>query len=297
MPIYTNSLTISYLGYAAVFACMGIGFYFIKRAYRKEQGPGYWSLTFLLNAVGFVFSSGIIDIKTWQYFLISEIFHFTAFVLLLCGVYRFALYRFRRWNIAYLLGIVSLWLAAIISFPEEPSVSVIFLRAIRASFFFSSAFVILFKMPRKEIAGRYLAGISLISWGVYSVLYGFIRIDALNDFIFGLLPGFQILAAFGLLAMLIDRIRQRVEESDHRVTQLEKLLPTCSYCRKIRGKDNRWHNIEAYIEKQTSVQFSHGICPECLEKVFPDYARKKKERPGLPFSAIEPHCPHENPRG
>ncbi len=279
MPIYANTLQVSFLGYAAIFACIGVGFFFVKKVHGKEFGAGFWAMAFSLNAVGFIFWSGIAPIKTWQYFLIGEIFHYLGFNILLYGIYRFAGYPFRRWNVAFFVAVSSLWLSALISFTSNPVESTIFLRVIRSFLFISAGVVVLFRMPKLEIAGRRTAGTSLILWGAYNLAYGYIRYDPIVDFIFGLLPGFQILAAFGLIAMIIDRIRLHAEASDRRVSQLEKLLPTCSYCRRIRGKDNNWHNIETYIEKQTSVQFSHGICPDCLEKTFPEYAKKKRETP------------------
>lgn len=278
MPLYASTLKVSFLGYAAIFACIGIGLFFIKRVYGKGFGAGFWSLSFLFSSVGFIFWSGLVPLKTWQYFLAGEIFHFSGFIILLYSVYNFVGYPFRRWNVAFLLAIVSLWLAALVSFPENPNGATFFLRVIRSGIFCTSGFLVFFKMPRKETAGRRMAGTSLMLWGVYNLVYGFIRSDVLVDFIFGLLPAFQILAAFGLIAMMVDRIRAHIEESDRRITQLEKLLPTCSYCRRIRDSENNWHDIETYIEEQTSVQFSHGICPECLAREFPEYAKIKKER-------------------
>lgn len=45
------------------------------------------------------------------------------------------------------------------------------------------------------------------------------------------------------------------------------ILPICSYCKKIRGSDNAWHRLETYIHEHTGVDFTHGICPDCIKKV------------------------------
>lgn len=276
MPFYKETLKISFLGYAAIFACIGVGFSFIKTVREAERGTGCWSITFILNAIGFAVSSGIVPISVYAYFLIAEVFHFAGFIFLLCGVYLFSGYRVQKWNAAFIGALVALWAATIVLFTHDPDFSTIFIRSLRGLIFLSAGSVILVNIPKKELVGRRLAGISLVLWGIYSPLYGFLRIDSLRDFIFGLLPGLQILAAFGLVAMVIDRIRIRAEEGDKRISQLERLLPTCAYCRKIRDAGNEWHNIETYIENHTSSQFSHGICPECMEKNFPEYAGKRK---------------------
>lgn len=68
-----------------------------------------------------------------------------------------------------------------------------------------------------------------------------------------------------------------------RISQLEKLLPICSFCKKIRKKDadpekqESWQPVELYIGEQTGALFSHGLCPECLEKKYgmrPDGSQK-----------------------
>ena len=49
--------------------------------------------------------------------------------------------------------------------------------------------------------------------------------------------------------------------------QLNALLPICSYCRKIRDDKNYWQSVEDYLSQHTDTQFTHGICPECYQKV------------------------------
>jgi PAS domain S-box-containing protein len=50
------------------------------------------------------------------------------------------------------------------------------------------------------------------------------------------------------------------------VKTLRKILPICSYCRKIRDDANYWQTVEAYVGQHTNTKFSHGICPDCYEK-------------------------------
>ena len=60
------------------------------------------------------------------------------------------------------------------------------------------------------------------------------------------------------------------------VKQLKGLLPICMFCKKIRNDENYWQQIEEYLLEHTEADFSHAICPECLEKHYPEYAKKKK---------------------
>lgn len=50
------------------------------------------------------------------------------------------------------------------------------------------------------------------------------------------------------------------------VKRLQGILPICSYCKRVRDDHDYWQQVEAYIAAHSTVQFSHGICPECYEK-------------------------------
>ena len=54
------------------------------------------------------------------------------------------------------------------------------------------------------------------------------------------------------------------------VKTLRGFLPICSSCKKIRDDKGYWNKIEAYIHNHTEAQLSHGICPDCAEKLYPD---------------------------
>jgi CheY-like chemotaxis protein len=69
---------------------------------------------------------------------------------------------------------------------------------------------------------------------------------------------------------LEDRLAARVAELERtldEVRQLKRLLPICMYCKKVREDGNYWQEIEAYLHLHTGSDFSHGICPGCMESV------------------------------
>jgi sigma-B regulation protein RsbU (phosphoserine phosphatase) len=65
--------------------------------------------------------------------------------------------------------------------------------------------------------------------------------------------------------ILASRVRE-LEVALTQVRSLEGLLPICSYCKKIRDDHNYWQQVETYLLDRAGVRFSHGICPECLER-------------------------------
>jgi DNA-binding response OmpR family regulator len=66
--------------------------------------------------------------------------------------------------------------------------------------------------------------------------------------------------------MLAGKIRD-LEQALSDVKKLKRLLPICMYCKRVRDDQDYWHQIEEYIHSETGTDFSHGICPSCLEKL------------------------------
>jgi phosphoserine phosphatase RsbU/P len=58
-----------------------------------------------------------------------------------------------------------------------------------------------------------------------------------------------------------------LEEALVHVKRLQGLLPICSLCKKICDDEKRWQQIEMYIAEHSEAQFSHGLCPDCNEKI------------------------------
>ena len=78
---------------------------------------------------------------------------------------------------------------------------------------------------------------------------------------------------------LQDKLNQRVAELQAalaNVKQLHGLLPICSYCKRIRGDDQYWQQVESYIAARSDAQFSHGICPPCYEKLEAEIEEQRK---------------------
>ena len=56
------------------------------------------------------------------------------------------------------------------------------------------------------------------------------------------------------------------------------MLPICSACKKVRDDQGYWKQIEEYISQRSGAQFSHGLCPDCMEQLYPEWAGKTKPR-------------------
>lgn len=71
-----------------------------------------------------------------------------------------------------------------------------------------------------------------------------------------------------------ERLINELKEAFAKVQTLSGLLPICSSCKKIRDDKGYWKQIEFYISEHSQAEFSHGICPDCIKKNYPDLADK-----------------------
>ncbi|MFH1313233.1 MAG: response regulator transcription factor [Candidatus Eisenbacteria bacterium] len=72
---------------------------------------------------------------------------------------------------------------------------------------------------------------------------------------------------------LATRIADLQDALEH-VKTLQGLLPICMHCKSIRTDEKSWEKIEGYIAGHSDAQFTHGLCPECLEKYYPELTKK-----------------------
>lgn len=77
------------------------------------------------------------------------------------------------------------------------------------------------------------------------------------------------------------RVAKRILGFTKEIGQLKDLIPICMYCRQIREDNDFWSNIEEYIQAHTASRFSHGVCPQCYDKMMRDFEREKGGARGL----------------
>jgi hypothetical protein len=77
---------------------------------------------------------------------------------------------------------------------------------------------------------------------------------------------------------LVEKLQKRLAQ----VKGLRGIIPICSSCKKIRDDNGFWYEIELYIASKSQAEFSHSICPDCEEELYPEYTKKRD-------SAIDEH--------
>ena len=81
-------------------------------------------------------------------------------------------------------------------------------------------------------------------------------------------PELQMIAELArkLWTVNLDKARQLAD-----IMSLRELIPICMYCKNVRNDQGFWNKVEDYIGKHMNVDFSHGICPNCMKKYYSEY--------------------------
>jgi PAS domain S-box-containing protein len=82
--------------------------------------------------------------------------------------------------------------------------------------------------------------------------------------------------------LMEEHLRRSVAELEKALTDvktLSGLLPICANCKKIRDDKGYWSSVEQYIGAHTGAEFSHGLCPDCMRKLYPELAEEEPPPP------------------
>ena len=73
--------------------------------------------------------------------------------------------------------------------------------------------------------------------------------------------------------------RRRLQKALDEVKTLRGIVPICANCKKIRDDKGYWNQVEMYISAHSEAEFSHGICPECVNKLYPEFVQRSQTKP------------------
>ena len=73
------------------------------------------------------------------------------------------------------------------------------------------------------------------------------------------------------------KLNVRLEKALREVKALQGLLPICAHCKNIRNDQGYWQQIEEYLGEHSLASFSHGLCPDCARKLYPEYFKTDED--------------------
>lgn len=82
-----------------------------------------------------------------------------------------------------------------------------------------------------------------------------------------------------------ERLLSELQEAVSAVKTLKGLIPICASCKNIRDDEGYWKQIEFYLCEHSELEFTHGICPACLERLYPDFVAAQRD--GVASGSVE----------
>ena len=73
-----------------------------------------------------------------------------------------------------------------------------------------------------------------------------------------------------------EKTTQELQTALDSIKVLHGILPTCAWCKKIRDEAGQWQQIEEYVRQRSEAEFSHGICPDCMKRVYPQFCQQNQ---------------------
>ena len=72
-----------------------------------------------------------------------------------------------------------------------------------------------------------------------------------------------------------EKVIAELQDALDHIKTLRGIIPICANCKKIRDDDGFWSQVEVYVRAHSEAEFTHGLCPDCVEELYPDYARDR----------------------
>lgn len=87
-----------------------------------------------------------------------------------------------------------------------------------------------------------------------------------------------VAVVISLVAIRTSRLNRSLRQALQEIRVLRGILPICAACKKIRDDQGYWNQIESYISAHSDTEFTHGICPDCAHKLYPQYFDRHGEK-------------------
>ena len=69
--------------------------------------------------------------------------------------------------------------------------------------------------------------------------------------------------------------KEIIKHLQREIHTLRGIIPICTACKKVRDDQGYWQQVETYLRDRSGAEFSHSLCPDCAERMYPGYTRKK----------------------
>lgn len=286
--------------YVFISTFMGIALLFYRAKQKTYAGYDHWTGGTILLAFGYLlFTLRGWAIPLWTSIIFANLATLLGVVLRLDGISRFIrTHPIRQgwYSLPLLLAVLCGYFHLI---QDNIGIRTLFITSLLALTLFRMTTLLLRGAQRDNnslflaigmlhaifgiaLVGRFLSMAGLSEWNMFKPFGSNVTFFALGLILeIGISLSFFMMQAQRLETDLqlshreLQETNAQLHQKISEIKVLSGILPICMHCKKIRDDHGQWHQMERYVSKQTDAEFSHGICPECRETIYPNLATLK----------------------
>jgi hypothetical protein len=270
-----------------IFLVIGANMAYFSAARSTYAGFGFWSLAAWLGGAGMLLL-GLRDVLPHFFSVIVANLMIAGYLMaVFVGMAYYINWKPRWVEHAGLMGLLGLGFCYFTYLNPNVNARIVMISLFLAYYCFRVVFIVLRKKSESHLRNNLLLWVIAVLGFYYLLRAGysgfwqqslssFMKAGTFHmiAFLVYILTGFWIL--IGLLFLGARRLEHDVAEARAEVLQLSGLLPICSNCKKIRDDKGYWQQVESYVSDHSEAQFTHSICPSCIDVLYPDLKKSNK---------------------
>ena len=75
-----------------------------------------------------------------------------------------------------------------------------------------------------------------------------------------------------------EKLIKSLQQANETIEHLQSFLTVCAACKRVKDKNNEWNDMDTYIRTHSTIEISHGICPECAKRLYPQFCNDTGEK-------------------
>lgn len=266
---------------------IGLTFSLIYIYFCRKKYPGFlhWTLATAMSAMGLILIGMRFHWPDALSILLGNSLIFTSIILIPRGLASFCGITQKR---PLDIPLLALFIAGYVYFTyadNQATARIIIFYALSAVFWGQTLFMSLRELPKVLPGINWLlsgaSGLLLLLSAIHALATLFFEPASTDYFNTGLLqsaslllwPLFRLVINLSLIILNSQRIEHDLSQASQEIKALQGLLPVCSHCKSVRDDEGEWQTLEDYLDHNTQVQITHGMCPHCMTKLYPDFAR------------------------
>ncbi len=289
---YLVTIGLSHLGFALLYLLL----YYRGRTRFTLAFAGAWLIETVRVGILFLEQSGV-PLEGWVYLLLDLLYIPVTWCLLYCAFHLMNRRLRPAWSWSYLVGSsVLCWLAhePLVSFlqwsqgltPESAdhisvTTSMIILFVPGGLVRLLLAWALFGYWRQRRLLGALIGGVFALPHAAGSLavpveMY-YQVVPELSYFLWFI----QILGvSIGLLLLVVDLQGKDLYETRQHASRLERLLPLCASCKSVRTQGGDWLPLEAYFQRASGEVVTHGLCPACAARLYPELQSSERSQVG-----------------